>query len=245
MIEESLIKLNKVKIIKKTEVVYKDNKTEEKDPEFSRYYINGNIYRWNNSNTRKDFIYNKKDLLVTTVHKRKNSKSIITEKIVNYNYDKNDNLLSIYENGYLKKLFKPGIEEYYINDNLERKYIFNDKNLNIKREYYSTGKVDPIVHHYKYNDDDKLVEKETEYTITSYFYNKEGKISGFRTVDKKRNDIIQEFYYDYEDNKVKITSLLDKRTRVIEYNEKELPIKDTFYNDGNIEYEYIIEYTYY
>lgn len=246
-IKQDLIKMNKVKTVKTIRVTYNEKGEREdiKDLEISRYHANGNIYRHTGMNYRKDFIYNSKDLLITSIHRRKNSRGISIQQISNYNYDKDNNLVSVYKNGYLKELYKPGVEEYYINDKLERKYIFNDKKLDVRREYYSSNGDISATHYFKHNSDDKIIERDTESTITEYFYNEDGKFAGLRSINKKDNIILQELHYHYENNKIKILSPLDDEVRIIEYNEKELPIKDSYYKGEVLKYEYITEYIYY
>lgn len=245
-IKQDLIKMNKVKTVKTIKVTYNEKGEKEvKDLEISRYHVNGNIYRHTTMDSRKDFIYSK-DLLVTTIYRKKNSRGISIQQIVNYNYDKDNNLVSVYKNGYLEKIYKPGLEEYYINDKLECRCIFNDKKLDVRREYYCSNGDISAIHYFKHNSDDKIIKKETESTITEYFYNGDGKFAGLKSINKRDNTILQDVHYHYEDNKVKITNSYSHKTRIIEYNQNELPIKDSAYDEqGNLESEKIIEYTYY
>lgn len=245
-IKQDLIKMNKVKTAKTVRVTHNEKGEKEvNDLVVSRYHANGNIYRYTGMNYRKDFIYNNKNLLINTIHRRKNAKDIIIKTVVNYNYDKDNNLVSVYKNGYLEKLYKSGVEEYYINDKLERRYIFNDKKLDVRREYYCSNGDISAIHYFKHNSDDKIIEEETELSITEYFYNEDGKIAGLKTVSKEDNKILQELYYHYENNKIKILSPLVNGVKIIEYNEKELPIKDSYYKGDILQYEYITEYSYY
>lgn len=242
-IKQDLIKKNKVKTVKVLHVNYneKGEMQDVTDLEIYRYKANGNIYRYNDMQCKKDFIYNKKDLLVTTIVTSKNSRGVVRQNIHNYNYDKHNNLVSTYRNGYLEKLYKPGIVEYYINDRLERKYTFNDKGLNTKREYYTLKGDIFRTNIYEYDNEDRLIRRHSEQSTTEFFYNEDGKLDNFKTI----GNVSQESFYYYEDNKIKITEPSKNIMTVLEYDENELLIKKSFYRNENLECEHIIEYTYY
>lgn len=244
-IKQDLIKKNKVKTVKALHVTYNEKGEQQgvKDLEIFRYRANGNIYKYTSMNDRKDFIYNNNDLLVTTIFIGKNSRGIKIKNIINYNYDKDNNLLSIYKNGYLKKLYKSNTEERYNDDRLVSKIIYNGKLETAEHFYAEDGSIKESYNYKQSNNE--IVQRETSSSVTEFFYSEDGKYLGFKTVDKNDGQILQEIHYQYGDNKVKISNPFNDNIRIIEYDENELPIKDSYYKNGLLECEHIIEYTYY
>ena len=233
-IKKELIQKNKVKTI---EVIRKDTLD---SIEMYKYDENGILSSSRYINTISKYFYNKDNLLISKISFRNG----VVRRIINYTYDKDNNLVSKYIDGYLVyKLFKDNSKEYYKNDRLVRKISYNNKDIEKEEFYDEKGNVcntciyTGIV--------GESVKREDIDSITEYFYNEKRICTGLKRISKKDNKILRELYFEHQDNiKITIDVSLNKK-RVMQFDNNGLIIKDTYYTDGEIESDYVINYTYY